>query len=159
VNIRRILPYFAIAVVAGGAIWAFVTIGTPGHARLAALDRIRTSNLYEIALAMHDRFGTSNGVPASLPSDLKPSDFGTVGTRGNFASDPQSGAPYEYRRTDRNVYQLCATFALSYRPARPADRGWKHPSGHACFEFDVRKSTIDPETNAFEGTGGESPPF
>jgi hypothetical protein len=146
VTVRRILPYVAIAVVVGGLIWAFVTIGTPGHARLAALDRIRLSNLYEIALAMHDRFSTSNGLPASLPSD-------------HFASDPQSAAPYEYRRIDRNAYRLCATFALSYHPARPADRGWKHPSGHACFEFDGRKSPIDPEANAFEGTVGESPPF
>jgi hypothetical protein len=158
-NVRRILPFVAVAVVVAGLIWAFVTIGTPGHARLAALDRIRISNLYEIALAMHDRLSTSDGLPPALPTDLKPSDFGTVGARGNFASDPESGAPYEYRRIDRNRYQLCATFALSYRPARSADRGWKHSSGHTCFKFDVRKSAIDPEANAFEGTVGASPPF
>jgi hypothetical protein len=146
VTVRRILPYVAIAVVVGGLIWAFVTIGTPGHARLATLDRIRLSNLYEIALAMHDGFSTSNGLPASLPSD-------------HFASDPESGAPYEYRRIDRNAYRLCAKFALSYHAARPANRGWNHPSGHTCFEFDVRKRAIDPETDGFEGTAGGSPPF
>jgi hypothetical protein len=149
----------AIAVVVGGLIWAFVTIGTPGHARLAALDRIRIANLYEIARALHDRFGTSNGLPAALPSDLKPTDFGAAGTRGNFENDPASGAQYEYRRIDRSMYRLCATFALSYRPMRPADRGWKHPSGHTCFEFDVRKRAIDLDANGFDGAVDGSPPF
>lgn len=158
-TVRRILPFVAVAVVAGGLVWAFVSIGTPAHARLAALDRIRTANLYEIALAMHDRFGKGTALPATLPFDLKPSEFGTVGTRGNFADDPESGAAYEYRRIDGSTYRLCATFALPHRPVRPADRRWSHPSGHTCFEFDVRKSTIDPDTNAFQGSVGGSPPF
>jgi hypothetical protein len=159
VTVRRILPLAAIAVVVGGLIWAFVTIGTPRHARLAALDRIRIANLYEIARTMHDRFGTSNGLPATLPPDLKPIDSGIIGTGDNFANDPISGAPYEYRRIDQSTYRLCATFALSYRPMRPADRGWKHPSGRTCFQFDVRKSAIDPDANGFDETVGGSPPF
>jgi len=159
VTVRRILPFAAIAVVAAGLVWAFVTIGSPSHARLAALDRIRIANLYEIALAMHGRFGASDALPATLPSDLKPTDIRAAGTRGSFVNDPASGAPYEYRRIDRSMYRLCATFALSYRPMRPADRGWGHPSGRACFEFDVRKSAIDPDVNAFDGAVDGSPPF
>ncbi len=156
-NIRQILPYAAIAVVVGGLVWAFATIGTPGHARLVSLDRIRSSNLYEIAQAMYDGFGTSGALPATLPADLKPRDAGIIGTRGNFMNDPGNGTPYEYRRIDRNRYRLCATFALAYRPTRPGDRGWKHPSGHTCFEFDVRKSAIDP--NDVDGIIEGSPPF
>jgi hypothetical protein len=155
---RRILPFVALVVVVGGLIWAFVTIGTPGHARLVTLDRIRIANLYEIAAAMNNRFDTSNGLPVSLPHDLKPNDFGTVGTRGNFTVDPASGAAYEYRRIDRSTYRLCATFALSYRPPQPAEREWKHPFGHTCFHFDVHTTPIDPAANAFDGAVGGSPP-
>jgi hypothetical protein len=158
VTFRRILPFAAIAVVVGGLIWAFVTIGTPGHARLVALDRIRIANLYEIALAMHDRFGTSTGLPATLPSNLKPLDSGVVGTSDNFANDPVSGMPYEYRRIDPKTYRLCATFALSYRPMRPAGRDWKHPSGHTCFEIDVHKIPTRADFSD-DAPIGESPPF
>jgi hypothetical protein len=155
---RRILPFVAIAVVAGGLIWAFVTVGTPAHARLAALDRIRISNLYEIALAMHDRFGRNTELPPTLPSDLKPLDSGVVGTGDNFANDPVSGVPYEYRRIDPKTYRLCATFALSYHPMRAVDRGWKHPSGHTCFEIDVHKVPIRADFSD-DAPIGESPPF
>ncbi|HXM07132.1 MAG TPA: hypothetical protein VN936_06700 [Candidatus Acidoferrum sp.] len=108
---------------------------------------------------MHDRFGTSTGLPATLPSDLKPTDLGTAGTRGNFTSDPATGTPYEYRRIDANIYRLCATFALAYRSMRPADRSWKHPSGRTCFEFDVRKKATDLDANGFDGAVDGTPPF
>lgn len=158
-SVRRVLPWLAIAVVMGGLVLAFVSVGTPGHARLAALDRIRIANLYEITSAVHDRFDAGNGLPATLPSDLKSNDFGTVGTRGNYMNDPASGTPYEYDRVDRNTYRLCATFALSYHPMRPPDRLWKHPRGHTCYDFDVHKIAVDPEANGFEGEVGGSPPF
>jgi hypothetical protein len=159
VTVRRLLPFVAIAAVVAGLVWAFTVLGTPGRARLAALDRIRVANLYEIAKAVQNRFDTSNGLPATLPDDLKTIDSGTLGTRGNFRADPASKTPYEYQRIDRNRYRLCATFAISYRPAVPADRGWKHPSGHTCFNFDVRANPVEPTANIFDESVGGNPPF
>jgi hypothetical protein len=153
VSVRRILPYVAIAVVVGGLAWAFATIGTPGHARQTALDRRRITSIYEIASAMHDRFGKTDELPITLPPDLRAGGFSTMDT-----NDPETESPYTYQRIGRKTYRLCATFAFAYGPSRPADRGWKHPAGHTCFTFDVRQSTIEPD-DAYDSPTGGSPPF
>jgi hypothetical protein len=48
--------------------------------------------------------------------------------------DPETGAPYEYRRVDGNRYELCATFT--------GDGGegfWRHSAGRHCYSFDLLK--------------------
>ncbi|HYZ16202.1 MAG TPA: hypothetical protein VE591_07355, partial [Candidatus Acidoferrum sp.] len=116
----------ASVLVAGGVAAGFATIGSPQHARLAALDRQRIDDLVAIAEILRARY--RDGLPVRLPPDL-----GAVRADGSNATrDPATNAPYTYARETRSRYRLCATFATSSIATR-----WEgvraHPAGRACF--------------------------
>jgi hypothetical protein len=139
-NLQRTLGLTACAVVITGVVLAFVVIGTPGHARIIALDERRVRDLQTIALRLHERYDDPPHMPEHLPPDIP-------------FKDPATQQPYEYHRIDAKTYTLCAAFgAPSERdsqetPLYPnADAGaWRHASGRTCYTLDVTRSTISPQ--------------
>jgi hypothetical protein len=104
---------------------AFVTIGSPNHARAEALDRQRVSDLGDAAAELHEDYG-AGPLPAALPQPRH---------------DPVSGKPYQYQRLNDNRYRLCATFELPTPPEQRAgpdvNTFWHHPAGRFCYTLDA----------------------
>lgn len=124
-TISRAITVAAILIVIGIVVAAFVTIGSPKHARAEALDRQRVSDLGDLAAELHEDYG-AGPLPAAVPQPRH---------------DPVSGQPYEYQRLGDNRYRLCATFEL---PTSPDQRTgpdvttfWHHPAGRFCYILHV----------------------
>ncbi len=131
---ERLYVVTACAIVAVGLILAFAYLGSPGHARAVALDRVRIHALETIASRL-DKHGS---LPSRLPKNL-------------MESDPTTHQAYNYRRLDARHYQLCATFETAsekhienvpdvgdgYVNYQYAPRNWSHPAGHHCFYLDI----------------------
>src|SRR3546814_15935292 len=110
-------------------------MGSPGEQRKVRIDEHRINDLraIEAAVRLHRKD------EGSLPGDLA-----TVDARPGVAldlADPETGTPYEYRRTGAEVFELCATFATD-SAARAARQGWKglewaHGAGRHCFNFRI----------------------
>ncbi|HKU68330.1 MAG TPA: hypothetical protein VJP85_11195 [Candidatus Baltobacteraceae bacterium] len=139
-NAERIFGFAAAAVVAAALVAAFLFIGTPGSARLAALDERRGEDLQNIAVQLNNRYGYEGAsLPARLPQDLA-------------KNDPATAQPYEFHRLDANVYELCAVFA-SRSPHDDANEGteiapfgsrWHHGAGRTCYRVNDRTREVDP---------------
>jgi hypothetical protein len=106
-------------------------IGNPREARQHRLDGTRVEALERISAGVnlyHQRHGR-------LPENLQAlREFSNVRLQ-----DPDTGAPFEYRATGEQKYELCATFARHTRE----DAGttfWSHPAGRHCFDLAVRSS-------------------
>lgn len=129
----------ATAIVAG-----FWVLGSPGQQRLLSLDSERVNDLSQItSLLAAEVENPNNATPAPpLPEQLPNS----VMTRDDLR-DPDTDAPYEYRRLSESTYELCATFATDSKAqdqnSRFINSRWTHPAGRHCFE--VQKSAIDPK--------------
>ena len=125
---------FALAI--GGIVVAFLTIGSPGRAREAALDERRVQDLQSIAARLHERYGETGGtLPPVLTSAVTEDEFGR-----SVARDPVTQRRYQYRRLSARRYELCATFAA---PSERRDDGfpnaasWSHGAGHTCYSRDA----------------------
>jgi hypothetical protein len=160
VNVQRALSFLAIAVVAAGIVIAFLTIGSPQRARVAALDRVRIEDLYQIAWALNNRLGADGKLPQTLPDDLTAYRYGLPDRHTDVFKDPVTAVPYRYRRLDGDRYRLCATFAdaAGTRPHDRPGRTWKHAAGPTCFTFDVRNAVIEPDA-IFQYPSNGPPPF
>jgi len=137
-NRETIVTAAVVALVAGGVGTGFWLTGSPGHARLVALDERRVSDLQDLTAAIDARYGKAAGahrlpLPATLPNDVR--------RRSSFASetadDPVTHRPYEYQRTGPSTYRLCATFATPSSDSGWRGYGtrtdWSHPAGRKCF--------------------------
>jgi hypothetical protein len=160
VTAQRVLGFAAIAAVVAGVVVAFLTIGSPERARIAALDRVRVEDMYRIASALHDRFTVDGKLPPSLPDDLTPYRYAMPDQNANITRDPVSGKAYSYRVLDPSHYRLCATFARAadIRPRERTGRPWKHPAGSWCFTFDARNAVIEPD-EGYQPSSSGPPPF
>ena len=112
--------------------------GTPSKQRRIEADRKRVEDLRNLGYAIklyHDQ-DPSAAFPVKL-ADLK---------GGLRATDPETGADYEYRRKSGGAYALCADFF-----AASSDEGsrvrygyqsnfWEHGKGRTCFSLDVAKT-------------------
>lgn len=134
-KIDRLFGVAACVVVALGLVLAFLLIGPPSHARLIALDQRRVSDLYNIASTLRNRFAEANGLPKTLPIDLK-------------ERDPVTGLRYEFHRIDAKHYALCAGFALPAESESAEDSwpplNWPHGAGRTCYDFNVSSAEIAP---------------
>ncbi len=135
-KLDRAFGIAACVVVVGGLVLAFLVIGSPGHARLIALDQQRVRDLDTIASGLRDRFGgTTDGLPKLLPGDLT-------------ARDPVTGRRYEFQKIDAKHYTLCARFALAAESADMAESSpwlkWPHGAGRTCYELNVSASMVGP---------------
>lgn len=124
-TLSRAITVAAILIVVATVVAAFVTIGSPNHARAEALDRQRVSDLGDVAAELHEDY-SAGPLPALLPQPRH---------------DPVSAKPYEYRRFGDNRYQLCATFELPTPPDKrtgpDVNTFWHHPAGRFCYTLDA----------------------
>lgn len=125
----------AAAIIAGLAL-----AGSPGNARLARLDDRRTQDLALIAVAIDDYWSQRQELPPDLEQLSR-----ERSVRIRSVRDPESGAPYEYRVTGEQSYELCATFDREdespedlhlRRPVAAGERFWSHGAGRACFALE-----------------------
>jgi len=125
VTISRAITVAAILIVVAIVVAAFVTIGSPNHARAEALDRQRVSDLADVAAELHEDYG-AGPLRAALPQPRH---------------DPVSSKPYEYQRLGENRYRLCATFELPTPPDQrtgpDVNTFWHHSAGRFCYTLDV----------------------
>jgi hypothetical protein len=140
-NAERIFGFAAVALVAAGLVLAFLLIGTPGHARLVALDARRVDDLQNIAVELNNRFGYGDtALPVHLPREV-------------VRKDPRTKQPYEYRRLSARDYELCAVFALGSPrddtaagdDVTPFGRVWRHGAGRTCYKLNDRTRDVDPQ--------------
>jgi hypothetical protein len=135
----------ALAVIGTVALGLFAA-GSPGHARLQALDQRRVGELQLIETDLEEEYDSGRGLPGSL------GELVARGTAKQVRSirDPQSGVPYGYARIDSARYELCASFALADSMAgEGGGRGgfWNHPAGRKCYVLDyrARRVTLHPK--------------
>jgi hypothetical protein len=144
---ERGLRAFAIALCAivGLAVLAGLYVaGTPGNQRVRRLDQTRVDDLRSLRYAVDNFYADRKAVPERL-EDLSDPRYGAYRT-----VDPETGAPYEYVRTDATHFQLCATFATDSAavtdPRKPVpgipDEDFAHGVGRTCFTFNALTSQL-----------------
>lgn len=132
-----------IVVVAAVAVGLMLS-GSPADVRAYRMDQTRVNHLYEIQNGLNAYWS----IHADLPENLQ----GAVDPNVGFTNpkDPESGTEYEYKRTSKTSYELCATFALPTRPVGNEDRPnsaevfYEHEAGRVCFAQNVNESLRDP---------------
>lgn len=136
------------ALVLAVLISGFFIIGSPEDIRNLRYDDQRVSDLQSIQWQLVT-FWQQKG---TLPEDAQELNDPISGYA--LPLDPETDAPYRYKRTSQSSFTLCATFKAptkdtqgtgSYE-ARPyyggdmQNENWKHEAGETCFT-----RTIDPE--------------
>lgn len=141
-----------VAVVIGTLVGAsivagFFIVGSPWHQRSVRFDERRVNDLQMLQGEILRHWQMKGALPKDLDA--------LRDTISGFTPplDPETGAAYEYHRTGRLAFELCATFAVPSRtqelskgrpvPASPYDpysQNWEHGQDRTCFP-----RTIDPE--------------
>lgn len=103
--------------------------GSPRQARMRSLDRQRVEALTQLSAAINAYRYDHNALPPSLDEAAR----AEVGIAPANLVDPENGAPYEYRTTGAETYELCARF--DGPAAADDDVRWRHGPGRACFAF------------------------
>lgn len=130
-KLHHVLAVLACVLVIAGIVAGFTVTGTPGHARDVALDEKRTDDLKDIASRLRTRYNDTGAFPATLPDD--------------WARDPVTKQPYQYRRIDRTHFALCATFtAPTENIGPPGTKFWNHGAGQKCFSLDQSLEPVSP---------------
>jgi len=121
-------------------VWGIMLSGSPATQRLYRFDEKRMENLtgihQEIMNIVYDGepYRTDILPRKAVPATLEEVQAAAVYTRPEI-SDPETGAPYEYRVVSRTVYELCATFNFERNEAY--DVRWNHSAGRHCYTIDV----------------------
>lgn len=118
----------------------FFIVGSPWHQRSVRFDERRVGDLQMIQGEILRHWQMKGALPKDQES--------LRDTISGFAPpvDPETGAAYEYSRTGRLTFELCAAFAVPSRtqevfkgrpiPASPYDpysQNWEHGQGRTCF--------------------------
>ncbi|QIK41846.1 DUF5671 domain-containing protein [Pontivivens nitratireducens] len=118
--------------------WTFLATGTPPSVRDQRLDRHRFADITNIAVHLRCVEG---GV---LPATLQPGEIAAYCPGRNIAPvtlrDPQSGAPYRYRRIDDRRFELCADFSDPQFPRINQSYGanWLYDAERGCITGRIR---------------------
>jgi type II secretory pathway pseudopilin PulG len=112
-----------VAAVAAG----LVLLGSPREARLHRLDDQRLSAIQ----ALSNTVAAYSQAHKALPDTLEQVAADQNWLTPSALRDPETGAPYEYRKTGQAAYELCARFATTTDDDVPLH--WRHGPGRACF--------------------------
>ena len=112
-----------VAAVAAG----LVLLGSPRQARLRRMDDQRLSALQALTNTVDAYMGKHGALPDTI--DQLAAD--QVWLAPSALRDPETGAPYDYRKTGPAAYLLCARFATATDEDAPLH--WRHGPGRACF--------------------------
>ncbi len=125
-----------IIVSLGSVIGGFMIIDSPSRARALKFDIQRENDLSNLSFIINDYYQQNND---TLPANLLLPQFASY-------HDPETGQPYEYKRTGDKQYELCANFSLTApnaqndftqpKPVNDADI-YAHGVGRQCFNRTV----------------------
>ena len=129
-SIQRVAVIGAIAVVLSAVAAGLIFIGSPAEQRLLRLDERRVQDLVQMARVATNRWDQQRILPAEA-ADLVDGQWLT-----RLPADPTSRAPYEYRVTGPQAFELCAVFDRASRPEQTGDF-WYHEAGRRCFALEA----------------------
>jgi glucan phosphoethanolaminetransferase (alkaline phosphatase superfamily) len=126
----------------GSLVGGFFVVGSPFKEREKRFDQKRITALQTIQGEVVNYWQKKQGLPNSL-SDL---DDNISGFKA--PTDPETGAPFEYKVLGKFSFQLCAVFSAQGKeqkcyyidPTFGRGENWDHPAGYFCFS-----RSIDPE--------------
>lgn len=130
---QRIAAWGGIAVVTVAVIAGLAVIGTPGERRVVRLDQARVADLRSLSMRVNLAWSSRHELPARA-EDLVD---GRNMTR--LPLDPESHEPYEYRVTEPERFEVCATFSRRSPEDENENDFWFHEAGHRCFRFNAGK--------------------
>ena len=162
---ERLLAVVASVAVVGAVVAGLYLSGSPAKQRALRLDAERLSSLQSIASGIDVYYQKYGRNPDSLDviNGTDPNQVSYVSP--DSMKDPETKAPYAYRQTGGDTYELCATFAL---PSPAQDErtqygiygpSWDHPAGDHCFSIDSKQRTTDLKRMDFvpDAAGGTYP--
>jgi hypothetical protein len=130
---NRLFLGLATILVCGAVVAAIVVLGGPREERARALDDARVGSLSGLESQIRIFWMREKRLPAMLDELSRSSGFQPV------SRDPETGAPYEYRVTGPNSYELCATFERASDEKPPVrQKEWSHAAGRRCFTLVAR---------------------
>ncbi len=142
----KLIGAAATLFVFGSLVAGFFIIGSPAYQRDLRFDQQRVNDLQTITQHITTFWQAKQELPALLAQVEDP-------LRGAYIpSDPETGAPYVYRKLGTLTFEVCAVFLRASQggAATPKARPWNfsmgqdvffsHREGEQCFE-----RTIDPD--------------
>ena len=137
---RKIWLGVAVFVIGASIVWGFSVLGSPRTQRLIKYDQQKVSDLMNINSVIISSYSEKGILPEKLAD---------VNSYYTPVVDSQAQKPYEYKKTDKLTYELCAEFNKSSNEvdnystykSNANDVIWTHPAGYYCF-----KQTINPNS-------------
>lgn len=128
-TLSKVLIPVALLIVFGTTFGSFAVIGSPAKARGMNFDTQRISDLNSIEWQVISKWQEKGMVPGTL-KDIE-GDAQSM-SYFNLPLDPETGAPYSYKKLDTLSFELCATFTYPTSERLPDPR-WSHKAGTQCF--------------------------
>lgn len=114
-------------------IWGFIVLGSPRTQQLLKLDGQKVSDLQNIENSIQDFYATRGILPNSFDELL------TLNYYIN-TTDSQTQKSYEYKKTSKTTFDLCAEFNkeltkddFAKEPTVYGGSSWTHGIGRFCF--------------------------
>ncbi len=128
-TLSKILILAALLIVFGITFGSFAVIGSPAKARALNFDAQRITDLNSIEWQVISKW-QEKGVLATTLKDIE----GDAQSMSYFSLplDPETKAPYSYKKINNLSFELCATFTYP-TPERLPDPRWNHKEGAQCF--------------------------
>src|SRR3989344_5904847 len=125
-------------------VWGLWLSGSPAAQRIKKFDDRRVEQLRIIhGEVVNIAYGNEPYRPETTPKNPIPQTLEEVQASAFYQrpeiTDPETGAPYEYRVINRTTYELCAVFS-TVRDDR-YDIQWNHAAGRYCYTLDVTDTT------------------
>ncbi|MDI6717568.1 MAG: DUF5671 domain-containing protein [Patescibacteria group bacterium] len=141
-----VLPKITAVIIFIGVVAGLFVAGLPKSQRLIRFDEKRISDLSFIQSQLSEYWRKNEKLP-DVFDDLK--DGGL-----NIPADPQTGAPYGYKKLSNLKYEICANFQTSNKDNKIQKRvapafyyetyNWNHEQGIVCFERSVNPGDYKP---------------
>jgi hypothetical protein len=124
----------------------FFIAGTPAEQRAVRLDERRINDLWSMQSSVVSYAESKGDLPANLTT--------LTAWSGELPTDPDTDSAYDYTKTGRTTFELCATFGSDQvndelteyfgttYPTKHVTQlvggsSWKHPAGYHCFAREI----------------------
>ncbi len=138
-QMRMIFRVVAFIIILASIVWGFSVLGSPATQRLLKYDEQKVNDLMNLKNNIDSYYPSHSSLPDTLEED------GYI-----MGLDPQTNKPYEYVKTGKLTYNICAVFNkespavtqpnIYARPIGFPD--WTHPAGHHCFEETINPNIL-----------------
>jgi len=147
---RRIWLLSASCLLLASVIWGFSVLGSPKTQRLLKYDDQKVSDLENISYQIENYYENKEVLPDLLSNLSKTNQYFVA------PKDPQTNSEYEYKKTGKLSYQICANFNKASRGLENEknimiiSRGtsWNHPAGRYCFEKTINPNIFKKPTSS-----------